>query len=146
MTAPVPYSPSTKLATQMGTGAPVNGFSATRPVLNPSFSTSPLSLAPRSWRRNLAAAARMAAGSTDAAARRSTSSCSGASSTKVAPKIVSSRVVKTSMSADAPVPDGSTSGKRTRAPSERPIHSRCIVSTRSGQSRRPSSALSNSSA
>ena len=28
MTAPVPYSPSTKLATQMGTGSPVNGLIA----------------------------------------------------------------------------------------------------------------------
>ncbi len=38
MTAPVPYSPSTKFATQIGTGWPVNGLIAVRPVSKPSFS------------------------------------------------------------------------------------------------------------
>ena len=146
ITAPVPYSPSTKLATQMGTCSPVNGLIAKRPVLNPSFSTSPVSRALRSWRRNLAADARMAAGSADSAASRSSSSCSGASRTNVAPKIVSMRVVNTSISADPRAPVGSTSGNRTRAPSDRPIQLRCMVSTFSGQSSRPSMALSSSSA
>ena len=146
ITAPVPYSPSTKFATQIGTCWPVKGFTANRPVLNPSFSTSPVSLALRSWRRNLAAAARIASGSGDSDARRSSISCSGASSRNVAPKIVSIRVVNTSMSADTPVPVGSTSGKRTRAPSDRPIQLRCIVRTFSGQSARPSVARSSSSA
>ena len=52
MIAPVPYSPSTKLATQIGTGCPVNGLIARTPVSKPCFSMSPLMRAARSCRRN----------------------------------------------------------------------------------------------
>ncbi len=52
MTAPVPYSTSTKFATQIGTGCFVNGLIAVRPVSNPSFSTSPVIRAVRSCARN----------------------------------------------------------------------------------------------
>jgi hypothetical protein len=38
ITAPVPYSTSTKFATHTGTRAPVSGFSAYAPVKTPSFS------------------------------------------------------------------------------------------------------------
>ena len=55
--------------------------------------------------------------------------CSGARMKKVAPKSVSGRVVNTGISA-AP----SSVRNTTRAPSERPIQLRCMVSTRSGQS------------
>src|SRR6266850_1249696 len=48
--------------------------------------------------------------------------CSGASTTQVAPKTVSGRVVKTSMS---PADDGN----RMAAPTERPIQLRCISLT-----------------
>ena len=85
MTAPVPYSPSTKFATHTGTGCPVNGLITRRPVSKPSFSTSPVIRAVRSCARNAAACARNAAGIDDSAANRSTSGCSGASSTNVAP-------------------------------------------------------------
>ena len=146
ITAPVPYSPSTKLATQMGTCSPVNGLIASRPVLNPSFSTSPVRRALRSCLLNLLFASRNASGSADSAAMRSTSSCSGASRTKVAPKMVSIRVVKTSMSPAPPAPDRSTRGNLTRAPTERPIQFRCMVRTFSGHSFRPSIACSSSSA
>ena len=67
MTAPVPYSPSTKLAIQMGTRSLVNGLTAYWPVKKPSFSTSPLMRAARSCPRNRAACARKAAGSGDEA-------------------------------------------------------------------------------
>ena len=63
---------------------------------------------------------------------------------KLAPKIVSIRVVNTSMPSDAS--RASDSANRTRAPSERPIQFRCIVSTFSGHWLRPSAALSSSSA
>ncbi len=60
------------------------------------------------------------------------------------------RVVKTSTASAGSAADGSPSGgrtgNRTRAPSERPIQFRCIVSTFSGQSARPSMASSSSSA
>jgi hypothetical protein len=55
---------------------------------------------------------------------------------KVAPKIVSGRVVKTRRLS----PAGLSSANRTSAPSERPIHSRCWVLIDSGQSRRSRSA------
>ena len=42
ITAPVPYSTSTKFATQIGTSWPENGFTARRPVSNPSFSIWPV--------------------------------------------------------------------------------------------------------
>jgi len=58
----------------------------------------------------------------------------------VTPQSVSGRVVKTSISWTSPT--GRTSGKRTLAPSERPIQLRCIVSTFSGQ---PPSSLDRSS-
>ena len=72
-------------------------------------------------------------------------------------KIVSMRVVKTSMSSSAfgttgrlAAPPGSNaagiSGKPTRAPSDRPIQFRCIVRTFSGQSARRSVASSSSCA
>ncbi len=85
---------------------------------------------------------------------RSIHSCSGASSTKVAPKIVSMRVVKTSMfgASAGPGPPGgvctpeASSGNFTRAPSDRPIQFRCIVRTFSGHSVRRSVASSNSCA
>ena len=53
MTAPVPYSMSTKLATQTGTGWPANGLIARCPVSKPSFSISPVMRAVRScpWNR-----------------------------------------------------------------------------------------------
>ncbi len=37
ITAPVPYSASTKLAIQTGTSSPVNGFTARAPVKTPSL-------------------------------------------------------------------------------------------------------------
>jgi hypothetical protein len=61
---------------------------------------------------------------------------------KVAPKRVSGRVVKTSISADSPATV--TTGKRTRAPSERPIQLRCMILTFSGQSTRSRSSASRS--
>ena len=53
--------------------------------------------------------------------------------------MVSMRVVKTSISAAASAPAGASdpagsTAKRTRAPSERPIQFRCIVSTFAGHS------------
>ena len=145
MTAPVPYSPSTKLATQIGTCSPLNGFIAWKPVKNPSFSASPETRAMRSCVRNRVASARIRSPSDDAPANISTSGCSGATRTNVAPKMVSMRVVNTSMSAGAPA-GASGSPKRTRAPSDRPIQFRCIVRTLSGQWVSVSSAASNSSA
>ena len=71
----------------------------------------------------------------------STRPCSGASITNVAPKIVSMRVVNTSIESFAP-----WIGNLTRAPSDRPIQFRCIVSTFSGHFDRPSAACSRSSA
>ena len=85
MIAPVPYSASTKFATQIGTCLPVNGLIAVRPVSKPSFSIAPVRRASRSSARNAATLPRNAAGSALSAANRSTSGCSGASSTKVAP-------------------------------------------------------------
>jgi hypothetical protein len=67
-----------------------------------------------------------------------TSGCSGASTKKVAPNSVSGRVVNTGSSTPS-----SGSRNTTRAPCERPIQLRCIVSTRSGQL--SSSAMSSSS-
>jgi hypothetical protein len=55
---------------------------------------------------------------------------------KVAPQIVSGRVVKTSMGSPVSV------GKTTFAPSERPIQRLCRVCTRSGQSIGPKSRSS----
>src|SRR6185437_8500461 len=45
ITAPVPYSASTKFATQIGTRSPEKGFRANRPVKNPSFSAVAISAA-----------------------------------------------------------------------------------------------------
>ncbi|CAM5256691.1 hypothetical protein SVIOM74S_03795 [Streptomyces violarus] len=59
---------------------------------------------------------------------RSTMSCSGASTMNVAPNRVSWRVVKTVM------PPAVSTGKSTRAPSERPIQLRCCSLMASGQS------------
>ncbi len=103
MTAPVPYSPSTKFATQIGTCWPVNGIDR-EPARAEAFL---LDLAGEPRAAVLAAERRprpraSPPGRADSAARRSSSSCSGASSTKVAPKMVSMRVVKTSMSAPVP--------------------------------------------
>ena len=52
MTAPVPYSASTKLAIQIGTGRPVNGLMPRRPVSKPSFSIAPVRRSVRSSARN----------------------------------------------------------------------------------------------
>ena len=52
MIAPVPYSARTKLAIQIGTGSPVKGLTALRPVSKPSFSICPVSRAVRSSARN----------------------------------------------------------------------------------------------
>ena len=60
MIAPVPYSASTKLAIQIGTGLPVNGLIALRPVSKPSFSMAPVSRASRSRARNCATCSRNA--------------------------------------------------------------------------------------
>ncbi len=60
------------------------------------------------------------------------------------PKSVSGRVVKTSTSRMSAT--GSTSAKRTRAPSLRPIQLACISFTRSGQRSNVSSASSSSGA
>ena len=134
ITAPVPYSASTKLATQMGTGHPVNGLMQRRPVSKPSFSMAPVRRSVRSRARNSCTCFRSPAGSGASSTKRDTSGCSGASRTNVAPKMVSMRVVKTSISAAAPPPAGASApagstANRTRAPSERSIQFRCIVST-----------------
>jgi len=69
-----------------------------------------------------------------------TSACSGESTRNVAPQSVSGRVVKTVIVSSAP-----STEKRTSAPSERPIHSRCWILIDSGQSR-PSRSASRRSA
>ena len=53
ITAPVPYSISTKFPTQIGIFSPLNGLRAYRPVKNPSFSAVAMSAARVSRRRNL---------------------------------------------------------------------------------------------
>ena len=58
---------------------------------------------------------------------------------KVTPYSVSGRVVNTSTLTSCP-----STGKRTSAPSERPIHSRCMVLTDSGQSSSSRSSMSRS--
>ncbi len=63
---------------------------------------------------------------------------------KLAPKIVSGRVVKTSMLV-APVLSDGTSSNSSRSPSDLPIQLRCMTRTFSGQPSRPSSADNSSS-
>ena len=77
--------------------------------------------------------------------RRATRGCWGASCNEVAPKMVSTRVVKTVMVAlvGSVAP---SSLKSTSVPSLRPIQLRCMVRTFSGQPGRRSRSRSNSSA
>ena len=127
--APVPYSIRTKLAIQTGKLTPGrNGWPTLRPVSKPRFSAVSMasSLVPRL--RHSATKSRAA---WLPAAAIAASGCSGATATKAMPNSVSGRVVKTST---VSIPAGAAcSGKRTRAPSERPIQRACIVRTRSGQ-------------
>mmetsp|Transcript_864 Transcript_864/g.2617 ORF Transcript_864/g.2617 Transcript_864/m.2617 type:complete len:211 (-) Transcript_864:471-1103(-) len=70
---------------------------------------------------------------------RRASGCSGATTTYVAPISVSARVVKTRTSSPPP-----SVAKAISAPSDLPIHDRCIVIVPSGQSSPSSSAASRS--
>ncbi len=72
----------------------------------------------------------------------STSGCSGATTMNVAPKIVSGRVVKTSIASLSPAVV--STGNDTRAPCERPIQLRCKRLTLSGQSTPSRSSASRS--
>ena len=123
------------------TGRFVYGLIAKRPVKKPSFATSPVIRPARSWARNRCAFSRKAFSSSDSFANVVTRPCSGASIMNVAPKIVSMRVVNTSIESLAP-----WIGNLTRAPSDFPIQFRCMVRTFSGHFDRPSAASSRSSA
>ena len=107
----------------------MNAFSANAPVSTPVFSRSAevrsISVAVRARATYAATSARRSA-----VVMRSTSGCSGASTMKVAPWIVSGRVVKNSTRA----PSWPTISNDSCAPSERPIQFVCITFTRSGQS------------
>ena len=89
MMAPVPYSYSTKFATQIGIRVLVKGLIANAPVNTPSFSRSAAVRMAFSCRETRATNSRTA----DACGRpqitRSTSGDSGARLMKVAPKMVS---------------------------------------------------------
>ena len=111
ITAPVPYSISTKFAAQIGIFAPVSGFTAYAPVKTPSFSISPAVRAERSSRPARSTNARTAASCAVPRESSATSGCSGASDMKVAPKSVSWRVVNTRTDPSRPA-----SGKSMRAP------------------------------
>ena len=91
----------------------------------------------RSCKRKPCTCFRRTAESRERSVSSCTSGCSGPSSTNVAPKMVSMRVVKTSICVDG----SPSSANLTRAPSERPIQLRCIVSTFSGHLLRPSAAV-----
>jgi hypothetical protein len=127
----------------MGMSWPVAGFAAYAPVNSPVFSFVVL----RETRSCLAARARYSATSPCCCGVviASTSGCSGASTRYVAPKIVSGRVVKTSITGSSTrVSDpetrapasarASSTRKRSRAPSERPIQFRCACFVVSDQS------------
>ena len=84
-TAPVPYSISTRLLTQMGTCSPLRGLRAKRPMKIPSFSTSPVSCACWLCRRNSSILRAMLAPPGTPVTNWSTSGCLGASSRATAP-------------------------------------------------------------
>ena len=136
MTAPVPYSPSTKFATQIGTCSPVNGLIATRPVSKPSFSTSPRQPRAAILRAGTGRAApRSAAGSADFGREALDQRVLGREQDEGrAVDRVDARREDLDVASTRRSPIASTSGNRTRAPSDRPIQFRCIVRTFSGQS------------
>ena len=84
MIAPVPYSISTKLATQIGTRSPEKGLIAYAPVNRPSLSPPSDSRWSRVWFLSLSTNSPKS-GSGAVARKRSTRGCSGARATKVAP-------------------------------------------------------------
>ena len=109
----------------------MNGCSAQAPVHTPVFGRSVDC-------RSISVASRVACTYACTVARcsavviASTSGCSGASTMYVAPKTVSTRVVKTVIASQSGA--GASSAKRISAPSERPIQFVCIVRIRSGHS------------
>src|SRR2546429_213193 len=128
MIAPVPYSYRTKFATQIGIGSSVRGFTAQAPVKTPSFSRSAAVRSAFSCRETRATNSRTAFASGRPSISRSTSGDSGARLMKVAPKIVSWRVVKIRIAGRAD--SGSGRGEATPTPLLPPIQLRCMVSTR----------------
>ena len=105
----------------------VIGLTAWAPMKTPVFSRSVLT-------RSISVLRRAAATYASTSVRRSslvstaTSGCSGARTMKVAPKIVSGRVVKTRIGSTPPA----STGKSISAPSERPIQFVCISLIGSG--------------
>jgi hypothetical protein len=133
------------LPTQTSTGSPVSGCVTVRPVRRPSFSrvASSASVTPPRLHSSMKAAS---CGSLAAAAV--AIGCSGATATKVTPRMVSARVVNTYMRPSpisAPCASRIACGNAKRTPVERPIQFSCISLTRSGQPR-PSRSASSSSA
>ena len=114
------------MAIQTGTRSPVKGLTAFLPVSTPSFSVSPMS---RRLRISATVRATQAPSSFSfgPATRSGTIGCSAETTRKVAPQIVSMRVVKTSISFEVP-----SRPKRTWAPVLRPIQFFCIWRTCSG--------------
>jgi len=140
----VPYSISTKFAIHTGNVWPgISGWPTRRPVSKPRFSAASItaSLVPM-----LRHCATKACAAWSRAATAAETGCSGANATNDMPNSVSGRVVNTSTSASVPDSGGAVRGKRTRAPSLRPIQRACMVRTRSGQRSSPSSAASRSGA
>ncbi len=128
------------MASQTGMSSPVNGLTAFFPVSTPSFSVSPISRFMRISTTVFATQSPSLAASGPAMSS-GTTGCSGETTRKVAPKIVSRRVVKTSIDLEDPA-----SGKRTWAPVLRPIQFFCIWRTCSGHFLRDSCPERSSSA
>ena len=127
----------------MGTRWPLYGLMAKRPVGTPCFSIAPRSPASRASFCWSSSSSTCAFNSGLAAVNCATSACWGASCTLVAPKIVSTRVVKTRIltplrscfpwpSVTNPSHPSLSRKNSTSVPSLRPIQLRCMVRTFSG--------------